>query len=936
MALEQLIIRDWSAGLVTQPDAQDMPPNSCATLDNFHVTDKAGKLVGRARFGEILAGPSPSTQFTSFLGAYIYSVDRPSNKDVYLLAATDAGGAGAGPSVWAYPDYNGGAWTTNWSARQALNGTPDSFNVAIRRGEARIVAVQDSSSTFTGYWYGYIDDTWFQAGYTLADYFFKTTPLPRPLAADYTFAAHGNTSAAMPSDHFFDTGDYVAYDLSLTSLDSIEGLAADNGWLITNTGHFTVRIAVAITATAQDQRATNLNVWRTTSAAVTGLGTKRLLYDVDMDDGYLLDGLLSKRTRFANEGKRANTGHATNTWTLNQATWLYYKDGFTVTGALYTHRSVRCGNTATSGTTTNFYVEHPNAGAVATDVYAYATMSGATHTVASTPNGQTFTFAGDVTATLVDELTIIQDNTDYGLASRVTAFDFNITTPGVTTVTVENGSLATSFSGTVRFTTSKLQEGVVWSNRHCVVGEPIVDSVGTINADINKTGAKIKVAQVGIEETVDLFAAIRSDPTATSTEMYTWYQPTAGASYPASLASVTYALRVPWSYSGGVGSIAIWDHNQSISGNISMDSTTGMVGADGDTGDAYGRFPVYLQDRMILADVYQASERIKDAALYDVWQASGPAQDLFDPLNLIVFGGGDSGRIRGSVEFQNQLYVFKDYEVFVATIDYVNQDRVQAQRFPDGRGLLAEKSIVKTSGAVYYLSHDGFRRIDNGQSVNVSQAIKDSISAISLTYRQAAVGAWDNVYRNVAWLIRVSTTSYRLFVFEKESVWTSYLISVSTNDTLSLVQHPSGALAIVKATQSAIYFTQLGNSGTKRLNQPVYTVKTNHLLAGLNADSVVRQVYWRGINNAGQLGTLNLYTDGELSASFTVPVNSLVQDLVFQLQVDRVAGTYASHQGAYHELEFTTTSTATTPIVEVHHMGLSYTPSARPRMFRVA
>ena len=263
----------------------------------------------------------------------------------------------------------------------------------------------------------------------------------------------------------------------------------------------------------------------------------------------------------------------------------------------------------------------------------------------------------------------------------------------------------------------------------------------------------------------------------------------------------------------------------------------------------------------------------------------------------------------------------------------MNQDRVQAQRFPDGRGLLAEKSIVKTSGAVYYLSHDGFRRIDNGQSVNVSQAIKDSISAISLTYRQAAVGAWDNVYRNVAWLIRVSTTSYRLFVFEKESVWTSYLISVSTNDTLSLVQHPSGALAIVKATQSAIYFTQLGNSGTKRLNQPVYTVKTNHLLAGLNADSVVRQVYWRGINNAGQLGTLNLYTDGELSASFTVPVNSLVQDLVFQLQVDRVAGTYASHQGAYHELEFTTTSRPLRPSLR-STMGLSYTPP--PGQVRVA
>ena len=63
---------------------------------------------------------------------------------------------------------------------------------------------------------------------------------------------------------------------------------------------------------------------------------------------------------------------------------------------------------------------------------------------------------------------------------------------------------------------------------------------------------------------------------------------------------------------------------------------------------------------MILADVYQASGTSR-MPLSTVWQANGPAQDLFDPLNLIVFGGGDSGRIRGSVEFQNQLYVFKDY-----------------------------------------------------------------------------------------------------------------------------------------------------------------------------------------------------------------------------------------------------------------------------------
>ena len=407
-----------------------------------------------------------------------------------------------------------------------------------------------------------------------------------------------------------------------------------------------------------------------------------------------------------------------------------------------------------------------------------------------------------------------------------------------------------------------------------------------------------------------------------------------GYTYPPDGSTPLISFTFDWDETtvAGKASVPIWDSGD-ISAMPLLSYDTGMSDAEKDEGDAFGLYPAYVNDRLFLGrptlklDPGEAKEEIRDGAIYSTWQSAAPAHDVFDPMNQVLYKVGDSQDVMAIEDMGGKLLVFKEASVHWTFVDEANQAATTSDELLGAGGLLSKKAVIKKDNRVFYLAPDGIRAIDpqNGSRI-ISEPIRSRLDAIDLGYKQAAQAAYDHVSSSVHFLMRKGVAEYVMFVWERETSWTTHSYAVSSSTSLHFAQHPTGRPFLMKeTTTSPVSVYQLGSGDSPDPSTKKF--RTHHLLAAIDGETLIRRVYLR-VLNGGSIGTIRLYTEGALSAEWEVSSSSGYQDLTLNLSERIENSGYAEHIGLFHEIEFETAA----DLVEVSSCGLGYTASRRKRI----
>ena len=321
MAVKTLLIRDFSQGLVTQADSQDIAEKAAARLENFKVTNSLGKPVARPLFKLRAKGPDDGFDsqgpYYGYGGLHVHSTDEETaefNGTVWVLAVTGYGaedGAYGSRVVVAHckdgdnPTGDVGESPNEWSSIAKYSKDhyehPEcvSFSPVIRHGQMRLFAELDDEGQ-VAIWHGWIGNPRYGSD---VDEKWETTDVHIP-AADIKKIAKASQLNVYAKSHIGPTGfppsvDAVRYraifiaDGYEAGLPVYSDLALDKDakW---DESRSSVRLVISTENQEIDPRVTAIDIYRSTWEINTP-GPYHLVDSVDMKEGSSIDLIPAKK-----------------------------------------------------------------------------------------------------------------------------------------------------------------------------------------------------------------------------------------------------------------------------------------------------------------------------------------------------------------------------------------------------------------------------------------------------------------------------------------------------------------------------------------------------------------------------------------------------------------------------------------------------------------